>query len=147
MRKTISPLISEAQNRLLKDTAQYLINGTDLNLEGSTLSNQEPFVLDGTAALQNKVILWLLSTNGDYIREPEKSGPLYAVLGRPLNEDTAEDIQTSIRLGFENMFSVEFSLIDVRVVPDPQARRWVIGIDALDRISREYFDIALGVPV
>lgn len=146
-RSMISPLLAEAQNRLLKQTARIMVNGVDLNYKGNTLENNELFVLDGTEALKNKVLFWFLSSPGDYIRDPDLFGPTYSIIGLTLTSENAEAIRTAISQSFTTIFSEEFILSEVRVVPDIANKRWVIGIDAIDIITRELFDIALGVPV
>jgi hypothetical protein len=142
---SISPLLAEAQNKLLNKAAKFLVNGVDLNYKGNTMNNDELFVLDGTEALKNKVYFWFLSGPGDYIRDPAIYGPMYSILGRTLTPENAADIESSIRTSFTQNFGEEFTLVDVRIVPDVKNKRWVIGIDAFDIITRELFDIALGV--
>lgn len=144
--KTTTLLVSEAQSMLFAEAMEAAVNGVDFNLKGFSLeSRDEEFVLSGTAANENRVKLWLYSKPGDYVRQPERGGPLYAILGIPLSDDNADSISDNITLSFNTFFSGDLQLIDALVSPDRKNRRWNITLYIKDPIRRELFDIALGV--
>ena len=144
--QTTTLLMSEAQGILLADAVEASVNGVDLNMKGFTLDNiSVEFSLSGTEANKNRVMFWLYSAPGDYIREPEKGGPLYAILGRSLTQEDADSISDSVALSFTSLFSGDLILVDCVVIPDVKSRRWKITLYVNDPIRREVFDVAIGV--
>lgn len=143
--KTTTLLVSEAQSMLFAEAMEAAVNGVDFNLKGYSLEDRTTeFVLEGTAANKNRVMLWLYSKPGDYVRQPDKGGPLYAILGIPLSKDNADAIEDSITLSFNNFFSPDLELVDAVVQPDNANKRWIITLYVKDPIRRELFDIVLG---
>jgi len=141
-----TPILSEIQSKTFAETAIALVDGKDLSYKGFSLSNQaEPFVLNGTAAIRNKVMLWLVSSRGDYVREPDKGGPLGALIGKTFTEDNQKFIERSLTMAFSDFFQGDLSLIKVTAEPDIGNRRWKIKLIVNDPIRRELFDIAVGV--
>lgn len=144
--KTTTNLISEAQSMLFAESMEALVNGVDFNLRGHNLTDSSSeFVLSGKEANKNRVMLWLYSKPGDYIRSPTRGGPLYAVIGKGMSQDDADSIRDSITLEFNSFFIDDLELFEVSVVPDTKRRRWNITLFVRDPIRRELFDIALGV--
>ena len=145
-KQTTTHLVSEAQSMVFAEAVEASVNGVDLNMKGFSLEDiSVEFSLSGTEANKNRVMLWLYSMPGDYVREPEKGGPLYALIGKGLNQDNADTISDSLTLSFNSFFSEDLTLIDLVVIPDTKARRWKITLYVNDPIRRELFDIAIGV--
>lgn len=143
-----SPLISEVQNIVFAQEASATINGVDLNVNGFSINNEDPsqqFVLDGQDAVRNKVMFWLYSDRGDYVRESFKGGPLTALLGKRLAEDSAGDIERSLRSSFEEVFGADLTLTTLLVIPNSIEKRWDLTMYVLDPIRRDLFKLALGV--
>ena len=144
--QTTTHLVSESQSMLFAEAIEASVNGVDLNLKGFSLEDlSTEFTLTGTEANRNRVKLWLYSAPGDYVREPDKGGPLYALLGKHLNEENAESISDALTLGFNSFFSGDLTLVDCKVIADFDARRWKITLYVNDPVRRELFDIVLGV--
>jgi len=101
---TASPILSEVQNQTFAEAARLVIDGSDFAYRGFSLEDAAVqntlFVLNGTEAVKNKVMLWLVSSYGDYVREPEKGGPLENLLGRTLTEENADSIRSSMSILF-----------------------------------------------
>lgn len=146
---TTSPILSEVQNQTFANTAKLVINGSDFAYRGFSLEEnaiqRTTFTLDGTEAIKNKVMLWLVSSYGDYVREPEKGGPLENLLGRTLTEENASFIRSSMGILFATFFQGDLNLMEAIVEPDKQNRRWKITLLVQDPVRRELFDIAVGV--
>ena len=143
--KTTSPIIAEAQNKLLAQYAAELIDGVDLNYEGATSYDPtQDFVLSGEAANRNRIIYWFQSTYGDYVREPFKGGPLMNILGKSLTDDKADEIENAIEVAFLNIFT-DLSLVGVKARPDREGRRLVISLIVQDSLRRELIDLLLAV--
>jgi len=146
---TTSPLLSEVQNQSFAYSAQALINGKDLSYKGFDLEvsaqDGSAFSLEGTEAIKNKVMLWMVSSYGDYVREPYKGGPLHNLIGRTMTDENAIEIIASISSAFQSFFANDLVLINVDATPDKVNRRWKIRVLVRDPIRRELFDIAVGV--
>lgn len=145
---TTSPILSEIQNQTFADSAKALIDGRDLSYRGFSLKDDLPitaFSLQGTEAVKNKVMLWLISTYGDYVREPDKGGPLENLIGRTFTEENKKIVERSLSVAFTDFFQEDLELIAAVVTMDVDSKRWVIKIIVRDPIRRELFDIAVGV--
>lgn len=149
--KTTTPILSEIQTRLFSETALEFIDGKDFNYKGNNINaaehQQEDFVLDGTEAIKNKVLFWLTSSQGDYVREPDKGGILWGLLGRSLTEENGRRAQQDIQTFFEVNFRGELNLISVQVRGDKENKRWKIEMFVKDPIRRELFNVAVGVSI
>jgi len=142
-------LISEVQSRNFSQHIEFLINGRDLSYKGFSLMDAHnaisDFSLTGLDASKNRVMLWLISSPGDFVREPWKGGPLEALLGTPLTQERASIIQKSIQLAFSEFFEGDLSLAYVTVTPDTNLRRWIVTLAIDDSIRKEFFTISVGV--
>lgn len=149
MNNTTTEMISEVQNKTFARKAVQLVDGVDLNYEGFELNTVTPrnFVLSSSAAIQNKILFWFSSSFGDYVREPNKGGPLINAVGLTLTPDNADRLQSSISTFFSNTFGSEVTLIKALVEPNKSDRRWEITMIVRDNVRRELYDLALGVSV
>jgi phage baseplate assembly protein W len=149
--KTTTPILSELQTKQLGDTARAFIDGKDFNFKGNNItaeaSQREDFVLDGTAAIKNKVMFWLTSAEGDYVREPGKGGVLWSLLGKSLTDANAARIKKDIQTFFSANFQGELNLLGVDIIKDIENRRWKIELLVKDPIRREIFNLAVGVTI
>lgn len=146
--RAASPIISEAQSRTFGATSVASVDGCDFAYTGFSLEDyaltQDEFVLTGTSAIKNKVLLWLSSSYGDYVREPNKGGPLENLLGKTLTEDNAAFIKISLQLLFKEIFAGDLTLAEISVNPNKDYRRWDITLLVQDIIRRELFELAIG---
>lgn len=149
--KTSTPILSEIQTKLFSETAQEFAEGKDLNYKGNSLTEdmlqKEDFVLGGTEAIKNKVMFWLTSSQGDYVREPDKGGILWGLLGKSLTDSNASFIKKDIQIYFDANFQGELTLIKVDVNKDLESRRWKIELFVKDPLRRELFTVAVGVSI
>lgn len=142
---TASPILSEYQSSNLGSTAYQSINGVDLNYEGHSNVDGNDFVLEGNDAIHNKVLFWLTSVSGDYVREPQKGGPLYAILGKSLKDEDLENIKTSLTDYFNENFQGELSLEDVQIQANKSTRGIVLVLYVHDPLRRELFKVSAAV--
>lgn len=149
--KTTTPILSELQSKTFGENAIQFIDGRDLNYEGNNASAPEhlrkDFVLSGTDAIKNKVMFWLSSAEGDYIREPDKGGVLWGLLGKSMTASNATRIEKDIVAFFNSSFQGELSLLRVNVTKDVENRRWKIQLFVQDPIRREVFNTIVGVSI
>lgn len=142
---TTTPIISELQSKSLKENSEFFIEGIDLNYQGYSLEENEDFILSGTDAVKNKVIMWLLSAPVDYIREPDKGGILWSLLGKNITEANASKIKKDISTFFNANFQGELSLVNVETIKDVENKMWKIRLTVQDPIRREIFFTTVGV--
>jgi hypothetical protein len=147
--KTTSPIISELQSQAFAETSTAYVNGVDFNFQGHELdedSTQESdFVLNGVEAVRNRVLFWLTSAQGDYVREPSKGGLLYQLLGTTLTDSNLAAIEQEIEIFFSTNFSGELTLLKAYIVADVEQHQWVIKLYVQDPILRELFETAVAV--
>ena len=145
MRKSNTKLSGILQSTTLSQDSYDFIKGVDINF----LGNEGGFILEDTEALKNKILFWLTSARGDYVRQPSKGGPLYGVVGKVITPNNIANIQASLSSGFQDMFGKELRLISLDINMDKSAQPGKAGIIVnmviKDLLSYDLFRVAAGV--
>ena len=145
MRKSNTKLSGILQSTTLSQDSYDFIKGVDINF----LGNEGDFILEDTEALKNKILFWLTSARGDYVRQPNKGGPLYGVIGKAITPNNIANIQASLSSGFQDMFGKELRLISLDINMDKSAQSGKAGIIVnmvvKDLLSYNLFRVAAGV--
>ena len=145
MRKLNTKLSGILQSTTLSQDSYDFIKGVDINF----LGNEGGFILADTEALKNKILFWLTSARGDYVRQPSKGGPLYSVIGKAITPNNIANIQASLSSGFQDMFGKELRLISLDINMDKSAQPGKAGIIVnmviKDLLSYDLFRVAAGV--
>ena len=145
MRKSNTKLSGILQSTTLSQDSYDFIKGVDINF----LGNEGGFILADTEALKNKILFWLTSARGDYVRQPSKGGPLYSVIGKAITPNNIANIQASLSSGFQDMFGKELRLISLDINMDKSAQPGKAGIIVnmviKDLLSYDLFRVAAGV--
>ena len=145
MRKSNTKLSGILQSTTLSQDSYDFIKGVDINF----LGNEGDFILEDTEALKNKILFWLTSARGDYVRQPSKGGPLYSVIGKTITPNNLANIQASLSSGFQDMFGKELRLISLDINMDKSAQSGKAGIIVnmvvKDLLSYNLFRVAAGV--
>ena len=145
MRKSNTKLSGILQSTTLRQDSYDFIKGVDINF----LGNEGGFILEDTEALKNKILFWLTSARGDYVRQPSKGGPLYSVIGKAITPNNIANIQASLSSGFQDMFGKELRLISLDINMDKSAQPGKAGIIVnmviKDLLSYVLFRVAAGV--
>ena len=145
MRKSNTKLSGILQSTTLRQDSYDFIKGVDINF----LGNEGDFILEDTEALKNKILFWLTSARGDYVRQPNKGGPLYGVIGKAITPNNIANIQASLSSGFQDMFGKELRLISLDINMDKSSQPGKAGIIVnmviKDLLSYDLFRVAAGV--
>ena len=145
MRKSNTKLSGILQSTTLSQDSYDFIKGVDINF----LGNEGGFILEDTEALKNKILFWLTSARGDYVRQPSKGGPLYDVIGKAITPNNIANIQASLSSGFQDMFGKELRLISLDINMDKSSQPGKAGIIVnmviKDLLSYDLFRVAAGV--
>ena len=145
MRKSNTKLSGILQSTTLSQDSYDFIKGVDINF----LGNEGGFILEDTEALKNKILFWLTSARGDYVRQPSKGGPLYGVIGKAITPNNIANIQASLSSGFQDMFGKELRLISLYINMDKSSQPGKAGIIVnmviKDLLSYDLFRVAAGV--
>ena len=145
MRKSNTKLSGILQSTTLSQDSYDFIKGVDINF----LGNEGGFILEDTEALKNKILFWLTSARGDYVRQPSKGGPLYSVIGKAITPNNIANIQASLSSGFQDMFGKELRLISLDINMDKSVQSGKAGIIVnmviKDLLSYDLFRVAAGV--
>lgn len=135
------------QSTTLGQDSYDFIKGVDINF----LGDSNNFILSDVEALKNKVLFWLMSMEGDYVREPDKGGLLYSLLGKTLTEENLKDIKSLISSGFQDIFGKELRLLTLDITPDRSKNNGksgiVINMTIKDLLSFDLFRVAAGVEI
>ncbi len=145
MRKSNTKLSGIFQSTSLKQDSYDFIKGIDVNF----LGNKDGFILEDTDALKNKILFWLMSARGDYVRQPSKGGPLYGIIGKAITPNNLANIRATLTSGFQDMFGKELRLVSLEVDMDKSAQTGkagiVINMTVKDLLSYNLFRVAAGV--
>ena len=109
----------------------------DFPYDAEMYSSGEMVLLEDSRAIQNALKLWLYSMRGERMRMPTWGGYITRWLFKPLNEDTAENIQFGIISGLREEFSPILQLQEVNVTPDTLNDCWTIEIRAVTPHAQE----------
>ena len=145
MRKSNTKLSGVLQSTTLSQDSYDFIKGVDVNF----LGNENGFILSDSEALKNKILFWLTSAKGDYVRKPSKGGPLYNILGKAITPANLANIKMSLSSGFQDMFGREMRLISLEVNMDKASQTGkagiIINMTVKDLLSYDLFRVAAGV--
>lgn len=117
----------------------------DINYLGYDSSTKDDsFYLSGNDVYENQVLFWLSSKKGDYVRQPNKGGILYSLLGQ-LNSDTnLSEWEQDITSAFNEEFGGFLSLMYIKLYTDKSFRRLVITMIVMDNITKKTATITTG---
>lgn len=145
MRKSNTKLSGVLQSTTLSQDSYDFIKGVDVNF----LGNENGFILSDSEALKNKILFWLMSAKGDYVRNPSKGGPLYNILGKAITPANLANIKMSLSSGFQDMFGREMRLVSLEVNMDKASQTGkagiIINMTVKDLLSYDLFRVAAGV--
>lgn len=95
-----------------------------------SLAQIYPFVLKGIDAIKNVIKMYLMSQKGDYGRNIAKGGPLVAIIGKPINDDTQAKIQSLIEDAINQFPNI--ILAQTFIKRDLTGRGWVVSLALTD---------------
>ena len=96
----------------------------DLDMEGGFTRSGNIKKVYGTDALNNALKTWIISKRGEKIRRPAQGGSIYALLTKPMSEETYNLLDNAIRGEFENDFSPALIINELEIRPNYERRRW-----------------------
>ena len=99
--------------------------------------SQGLMVLKDREAIENALRMWLVSFKGERTRNPDAGGYVTQWLFKPMNEDTAFDIKTAIRVGIEREFVPNVEIYSVTVDPDYVNESWYIEVYGFITVLQE----------
>lgn len=99
-------------------------------------------ILEDVEAIENALKLWLMSFQGERIRRPNDGGYVTRWLFKSMDEQTAFDIKTAIRIGLEREFIPKITIDQIVVNPNYQNESWEIEVKGyIPSIQQEIYVI------
>lgn len=80
----------------------------------------------GKDALDNAILMWLASFQGDILRRPTKGGYVRPLIDKPLSDDNATILEMRIRDGFSKDFRPYLDIMELEITPNYEERVWDI---------------------
>ena len=93
-------------------------------LEGGINNNDEINQVWGKEALDNAIKMWLASMEGEIIRQPNRGGYLRPLLTKPMHEINQDELEMTIRDGFDQDMNPYLQILDLQVTPDYSNQTW-----------------------
>ena len=109
---------------MAKSFENYYVD-IDYRGEKDSSGNLKKYVDEG--ALEQSMKLWLASSTGEKLRR-RNGGYLLKHLQKPMTEDRAKEIKTSIQSGIERDFQPRLQLLSVEVTPMFSQKKWKVQI-------------------
>jgi len=133
--------ILSQKNELLKKKFINNISFVDLAFK----NNQEIALYKGEA-LENAVLMWLMSSPGDYYDKPKKGGPLRDIsLGSLMSPDNIRGFENQFIGEFEEVFGDKFSIIAIELTPDLRNKKFSLHLVVFDVLSKTYSDLNINL--
>jgi hypothetical protein len=85
--------------------------------------------LFGKDALRNAIRMWLISYKGEIIKKPYAGGYMVQWLYKPMTSVAPEDIEHSLRDGFDQDFRPTAFISNVSVIADYTKNQWLVTFD------------------
>ena len=105
-------LINDLQSYTFEEKVEDSQVGLDINYHGydKNVPNLK-FLKYGTDANVNRVLFWLSSKKTDFVREPNKGGVLYELIGSLASDTNLKEWESGIKDKFNQEFSDDMQLL------------------------------------
>lgn len=139
---------SELQTKTLPEKIVPIIQSTDLSCFGidNDGHTKDDFVVSGKKSHINRALFWLSSKNYDFIREPNKGGYLYSLLGSSLAEGNLQVMEEQLKQAFNLEFANDLEVIYVKLsrkkVDSNKPNCLVVNMVVRDLIDNSLYTIA-----
>ena len=142
MSKLNKSLINDLQSLSFEEKLEDTYKTIDFNYLGFDRTNPKSTLLKyGRDANANRVLLWLTSKKLDYVREPDKGGLLYSILGMLNSDYNLSEIENRFRQCFNDEFIGQFNLVMLNLIPDKRNRKLYIYMTVFDKITLSTFKV------
>lgn len=143
MSKLNKSLVNDLQSLTFEEKLEDVYKTIDLNYLGYNRLNKKSSLLKyGTDANVNRILLWLSSKKYDYVREPDKGGVLYSLLGKSNSEINIEEAEDHFKRCFTDEFTDYFDLLILKLIPQNKQRKITIYMVVFDRITLSTFTVS-----
>jgi phage baseplate assembly protein W len=106
-------------------------------------SNTNFFTIKGAEAIKNVIKMYLMSNKGDYGRNITKGGPLFEVIGKPVNDNRQEKLDKLIRDAIQIYSNIVVNKITIN--KDTDNKGWIISILFSDTYNKFIDQISLAI--
>lgn len=117
----------------------------DIDLQGQLDENGALRVLGNAEAVQNALIMWIVSIRGEILRRPGKGGYVTQWLHKPMSQDRAESIRDAISNGMAEDFPLTVRIRSIRVTPQYEKSSYRIQLIAWIPALRQNASLDLNV--
>lgn len=134
--------INDLQSMTFEDKVEDSVIGLDFNYLGFNKNVEDIKLLKyGTDANVNRVLFWLSSKKTDYVREPNKGGVLYELLGKLNNKTNLQEWEEGIKEKFNREFFGDMQMLMLQLVPDRKYKKLIINMVVMDKLTNKTFPI------
>jgi phage baseplate assembly protein W len=107
----------------------YLKQIFDSSLSGGTNKRGEIENFIGTKALNNSVIMFLLSYRGEIIDYPNFGGIIVKYLNKPIDQNTANQIKNIVKTSLEEIFTPRLVVENISVIANYERNYYEIKVE------------------
>ena len=118
---------------------------TDYDLNGGFDSAGNIKIVIGDKAVTNAILIWLSSSDNDFPRYSGRGGFLVRWLMKPMSDNRADDIETSIKTGVKRDFDPPLILTQLNITPDYEKKRWLIYMEGYSPAYKENFSLSTAI--
>lgn len=117
----------------------------DIDLQGQLDENGALRTLSNAEAVQNALIMWIVSIRGEILRRPGKGGYVTQWLHKPMSQSRAESIRDAIANGLAEDFPLTVRVRSISVTPQFEKSSYRIQLIAWIPALRQNSDLDLNV--
>lgn len=135
-------LIGDFQSLDLSQRVAKTFTGVDLSYTGYDRHNPKSFERFNKDAHINRVLFWLSSRKGDFVRQPGEGGILYSIVGQLSSNFNTSLWEKVIADAFNTRFSNDLSLVSLNISIDKATRILTIDMVVRDLYDDKLFTVA-----
>lgn len=135
-------LINDLQSFTFEEKVEDSQVGLDINYLGydKNIPNLK-FLKYGTDANVNRVLFWLGSKKTDFVREPNKGGVLYELIGSLSNNTNLKEWESGIKDKFNQEFSDDMQILVLNLSANHKLKKLTINMIVMDKVTNRTFPV------
>lgn len=117
----------------------------DLDLSGGVDSYGRINEVYNSDALNNAILMWIASVEGETFRNPKKGGYITKLLGKPMRQTNVDQFKMQIRNGFDRDFRPYLTINALEVIPHYEEKYWEIYMEVYSEDLKIYTDVSANI--
>jgi len=96
-------------------------------------------------ALNNAVMMWIASQEGEVFRKPTSGGYVTRFIGKPMGQVNISQFKMALRNGFDRDFQPYLKVITLNVIPHFEEKYWEIYMEYYSEDLKIYSTVSANI--